>query len=562
MTRMLSWGRSWPVVLLAACGGADPASPSLAVCHGSTQPLALVVGQDAAVDPEVTAGCVIFPANTSSTDSAQYLLVPQAATTSANSHSSFKLAGGAPITGAPPIAAALQATPPSPAQQFHDQLRLMEQERSFPMPSGAAQFAAPSGPAAAGSDTLNNVRTFKVLANLTNTQITQNVTATVKSVGTHFVIYVDNAAPAGGFSTVQLDSLRNVFDTLLYAVDTTAFGRESDIDGNGKVIVLLSGVLNSLVTASQCLSSGYVAGFFFGADIDPAFHTAWNNGEIFYSIVPDPSGSLSCAHSTSSVKSLLPVTFIHEFQHMISYNQHVLIGKGSSEELWLNEGLSHYAEERGGWAFLAAGDSTHFCDHVRGVLYDFGLYVANPGATGLVMLTGLGTLDERGAWWSFVRFIVDQYAADTSLAAADAFTRRLDQTALRGTSNIVNVTGQPFDLLSRRWVLANYVSDLPGFAAPATMKYKRWAFRSAYPQLKASCATIPAAFQGTYPLVAPGVPGPALNVVGTMYAGSAGTYQRVLQGPSGASFTLLFGDGTGALLDPSVVPKLQVIRIR
>jgi hypothetical protein len=47
-----------------------------------------------------------------------------------------------------------------------------------------------------------------------------------------------------------------------------------------------------------------------------------------------------------------------------------------------------------------------------------------------------------------------------------------------------------------------------------------------------------------------------------MYAGSAGTYRRALQGPNGPSFTLLFSDGSGAALQPSVVPKLQVIRIR
>ena len=562
MTVYRSLGRLWPVMVLAACGGADPVKPSLVMCSASVTPTVLTVGQDAALDPLATSGCVVFPANASTTDSAEYLFVPQAATTTADYHSSFKLSGGAAVSGAPPIAAAWQAPQVSPAQQFHDQLRLWEQERSFPTPGGAPPVAAAPRLTAPARDALGDQRVFKVLANLQNPQIYMNVTATARSIGQHFIIYVDNNAPAPGLSTGDLDALRMVFDTLLYAVDTTAFGRESDIDGNGKVIVLMSSVINSLVTAAQCQSGGYVAGFFFGADIDPNFKQSWNSAEIFYSIVPDSQATLSCAHTNASVKQVLPVTFIHEFQHMISYNQHVLLGKGVSEELWLNEGLSHYAEERGGWAFLAANDSTHFCEQVRGVLYDFGLYVANPGATGLVTLTGLGTLDERGAWWSFVRFLVDQFASDTSQAAADAFTRRIDQTNLRGVSNIVNATGTSFDLLSRRWVLANYVSDLPGFAAPATMKYKHWAFRTAYPRLKARCPTIPNAFQPTYPLVATASAGSAINAVGTMYAGSAGTYRRALQGPNGPSFTLLFSDGSGATLQSSIVPKLQVIRIR
>ena len=139
------------------------------------------------------------------------------------------------------------------------------------------------------------------------------------------------------------------------------------------------------------------------------------------------------------------------------------------------------------------------------------------------------------------------------------FTRQLVQTSATGTDNVVQRTGVPFATLAKRWVLANWVSDLPGFAAPSNLKYKTWAFRSAYPTLHASCT---AALPATFPLVAPGGPGAAINVTGTIYAGSAGTYQRALQAPGDGQFTLLFSDGTGALLQGSVLPRLNVIRIR
>jgi hypothetical protein len=113
--------------------------------------------------------------------------------------------------------------------------------------------------------------------------------------------------------------------------------------------------------------------------------------------------------------------------------------------------------------------------------------------------------------------------------------------------------------LAKRWVLANWVSDLPGFTAPNTLKYKHWAFRTAYPALHASCTPqLPDAF----PLAAPGSLGADINVAGTIYAGSAGTYRRVLQGPGGAQVPLLFSDNTGALLQASVLPRLNVLRIR
>src|SRR2546427_8348057 len=50
--------------------------------------------------------------------------------------------------------------------------------------------------------------------------------------------------------------------------------------------------------------------------------------------------------------TLFRSTFIHEFQHMISFGQHYLGRAGAPEVLWLNEGLSHYAEEMGGRKYL------------------------------------------------------------------------------------------------------------------------------------------------------------------------------------------------------------------
>ena len=39
-------------------------------------------------------------------------------------------------------------------------------------------------------------------------------------------------------------------------------------------------------------------------------------------------------------------------------------------------------------------------------------------------------------------------------------------------------------------------------------------------------------------------------------------YQRALQGPGAPAFTLLFSDATGAQLKSTVLPRLNVIRIR
>src|SRR2546422_838641 len=92
----------------------------------------------------------------------------------------------------------------------------------------------------------------------------------------------------------------------------------------------------------------------------------------------------------------------------------------------------------------------------------------------------MGALASRGAYWLFLRYIMDQYSADTSFAQRSGFTRKLDITSLTGPQNVATQTGQSFPLLLERWALANWVSDLPGFATPAELQYKMWRVSAGY----------------------------------------------------------------------------------
>ncbi len=551
--RRLRVGR-WPLVLLAACSR-EPTGPPLAFCPTSAAPTVLQPTEYTAVNPAASDGCVVFPANALA-DTAEYLLVPQATTETPNLSSSFKLAGSAVAAAAPAIAAALQAAPLSPAEQFHARLRELERTRGYGAPGVSAAPGAPALGAQVVPATVKVGDTvqFKVL-NTTTALTVDNVTAVAQAVGQHVAIFVDTGAPKPALSPFDIDTLRTVFETKLYPADTLAFGRESDIDGNGLVIVLMTNTVNKMV-AKPC-ANGFVAGFFFGGDIDPTFHSQFNSAEIFYTIVADPGGTLSCAHTVANVKRGLPPTLVHEFQHMISYNQHVLVRRGDAEVLWLNEAMSHYAEERGGRAFLPDADSSRFCPFVQGDLANFGSYVSSPGNYALLDTSGIGGLAERGEWWSFVRYLVDQFG-DTALAAADAFTRRIDQTAELGAVNLTQVTGTSFATLVERWALANWVSDAPNFAAPAELQYKQWAFRSAYPAMNRWCNVGGATFPITAQVSAP----TDVSVSGTIRSGSGAAYQRVLQAPGGSGFRVLFSDNAGRQLPLAVAPRLNVIRIR
>jgi len=312
-------------------------------------------------------------------------------------------------------------------------------------------------------------------------------------------------------------------------------------------------VVNALVTTAQCDTAGYIAGFFFPPDLNLGLPTTQSNhGEVFYSVVADPTGTLSCAHSSATVKRVAPSTFVHEFQHMINYAQHVLLQPppGAPEEGWLDEGLSKYAEELAARSYLP-GDTTTFHNELDdNNLYDAYLYLNAPGTAFLLIPADNGTLADVGASWLFVRYLVDRYG--TSLPGM------LDQTTLTGAANITTHTGAPdFSTLVARWALANWVSDLPGFTAPPELTYTSWSFRAEFDSLHTK---FPSHFSATYPLAPPAVGGPQVDLTGKLNAGS-GMYVRALQAPSAPGYTL-FLSGPNPTALTAVVPRLTVLRVR
>ena len=176
----------------------------------------------------------------------------------------------------------------------------------------------------------------------------------------------------------------------------SAFGAESDVDRDGRVSVLMTPVVNRLTPTEDC-DVEFITGFFFALDVDPAFRDDQrsNQVEVLYSLVADPTGSITCEHSAERIRRLVPVTFSHELQHMINYNQHVLRRQGDSETLWLNEAMSHLAEELASLHFLALGDTEAFSRFVIGDLFNAFLFLEDPGAVFALFVAGTGTLEDR-----------------------------------------------------------------------------------------------------------------------------------------------------------------------
>ena len=543
---------TWSLVVTAACSH-DTTAPAAPTCGSAlASPLALAIGAYASIDPASDGGCVTFPAN-ASVDSAEYLLVPQSAAGTFGESSPFQLRTA--TLAATAMLAQRLAEPASPratATRFDGMLRALGHTRSF----AAAAALRPAPPAAAPRALLaptppvvGNIRSF-VVCNSLDCSTFKTVSARARAVGAHVAIYIDTLAPAGGLDSTHLDTLRQVFDTLLYPLDTATFGAVSDLDANGVVIALMTPVVNALVTKTACGSSGFIAGFFYPGDLDlSAPSSSSNHGEIFYSIVADPTATLSCAHTSGEVDS---GTFVHELQHMINFAEHILRGT-TTEEGWLDEGLSKYAEELAGRKYLALTppDNGTFSLYAFNDVDDAYKYLSATGASPLLIEFDQGTLAEVGASWLFTRYLVDQYGA--------GLPGKLVQTTLAGAANVAAQTGHSFDTTVTRWALANWVSDLPPFIAPAELTYSSWHFRTrTFASLNQQD---PQHFPLPYPLVPTASAGSAVSLSGTLRSGS-GVYGRALQAPGAAAFTLFFNGGGNAALPAAVVPRLNVIRIR
>jgi len=507
----------------------------------------LEVTEYVSLDPVAIEACATFPA--AGPSGAEYLIIPQSTTSVPNMSVAYRLSGDSVIKVT--VADQPPAMEPALETRFHDFLRRREEEFArLPKPALDQALLAPN--IVAGIE-VGDQRTFRVCNTVTCNALADftEVAAEAKWVGDHAAIYLDQEAP-DTLTTVIFNELGAMFDEKLYEVATRAFGSESDVDQNGRVLILMTPVVNGLTPESSCETS-IVTGFFFAIDIDPSFQNDQrsNRGEVFYALTPDPLGDAGCTHSVERVRRLVPVTFVHELQHMISYNQHVLVRGGSSEVLWLNEGLSHLSEELAALHFASLGDAERFSEFVVGDLYNAYLYLEDPGLQYVLFSDGTGTLHERGAAWLFLRWVTDQFGP--------AVTRRLVESDLTGATNVTAAAGYPFEQLVTEWMLANWVSDLPDFGAPARLKYVTWPrLRYTYGQLHAQ---LPDKFSRPFPIVPDSYVGGTFAATGTLRSGS-GEYFIIEQLPGQRAFALAFRDPSGGALGTSARPRLTVLRIR
>lgn len=311
-------------------------------------------------------------------------------------------------------------------ENFHNMLREQEEElevldlpedsfsagksaggHAGPNPSGAN----PIGASAAVS--LGESRSFKVLSSLSSTKSYATVNASAECIGDNVIFYVDQEVSQNVLSDADIAKLCADFDPVVVR-EQQLFGSLSDVDGNGKVVVLFTPQVNRL--GGQ--GGGIITGFFLAGDLYPSSDSnpSSNTMEILYIMVPDPNGAWGTkVNRAFAMSNFLPSVLPHELQHAINYNEHVFVARGVAENSCLNEGLSHLAED-----LLGQGQENPS---------RYGIYLSSPQSYSVISCSQAG-LGNRGGSYLFLRYLYDQSGN------GDAFVRRLIQSPLKGIKNL------------------------------------------------------------------------------------------------------------------------------
>jgi hypothetical protein len=424
--------------------------------------------------------------------------------------------------------------------------------------------------------------------------------AKIVSVGEHFVIARDtqgtDAFSAGNYAEIQA-----VLDDFIYEVDTQYFGETADIDENERVIVLITEEVNKLSDLTDTL---IFLGFFLPTDLaDPFDCPASNAGEIVYLRAPDPDGEFGDETSVERAIQILKSTTSHEFQHMINAEQRFILGNdqfASSDEVWLNEGLSHLAEELVGLKVMgqtvranlgidaAVSDVEAFNTYLIDNFFHLGATAqSDDGCDGWMVdpessITinnavvgdppGCNSLTMRGWSYLFLRWLGDHFGPSGNGVIPgsneQAFFRMLSRggpSHLTGRANIEQAVAAMGSSVSWEELLADYllmvaVDDLPGVSLPARSQLRTWDLRDLFGGLHENSGTGPA-FPDPYPLKVEPVLFAGVDLDFSVRSASA-KYFTLLATTSTPDYVVRVTDQAGEPLRTILTPQVTVVRIR
>ena len=266
------------------------------------------------------------------------------------------------------------------------------------------------------------------------------------------VVDVIDGRNAYGFDNCDLETIANIVDMNIVPNVRAAFGLESDVNGDGKLAVVITPVLNYMTQFSDDEDAvGTLVGSYADPEVDLTDFDVQENPmsdeqEVIYVHAPDPYGFLN-AYAPVTIGAYtgmdLAAEIARAYTRLVSYNNKVLSGTGSGEpdETWLQEGL----------AALAA-DITGFGAVNHAAVWD---HLDAPHLYSLVQDDDASAISTAGTWgaqYLFFRWLMDN--VEPKDTTAGSLMEQIVQGANNGSEGITNVTGQNFEDLVVMWQVA------------------------------------------------------------------------------------------------------------
>ena len=165
------------------------------------------------------------------------------------------------------------------------------------------------------------------------------VRAVVRRVGDYAVWLDDIENPSAPLTDDELAGLDAFYGTHARAVHEDYFGGPSDIDGNSRVLILMTKEVNR-----QDGDESFFGGWVWFGDLYPSDQCATSNqAEIVYARVPDPDGVFGHAWTKEDILDYYPSLLTHEITHLAQGNAYVF---GNADfTIWELEGGATLSEQ-------------------------------------------------------------------------------------------------------------------------------------------------------------------------------------------------------------------------
>ncbi|WP_423929418.1 IPT/TIG domain-containing protein [Candidatus Palauibacter sp.] len=169
---------------------------------------------------------------------------------------------------------------------------------------------------------------------------------------------IDN--PTGTFTETELAEWDAFYASHVKGVHDEYFGALSDVDGNGKILILMTKDANR----------HGVGGWAWAGDLYPPDRCGTSNhAEIFFARVPDPEGVFGTAVTRQAILAYYPELLAHEVTHLVQ--RHYSVFQGADFARWETEGGATLSEQLVAYRLFGhgSGQELGYAAYQRGVAW-------------------------------------------------------------------------------------------------------------------------------------------------------------------------------------------------